>query len=206
VGHGDHWRSVLPNLKDGITDALAWLSQGIVVGKREYPALRLPGGGVGATATVIAWPNTGFGASFVIVRDEQRGKTYLHSAFPAANQGRMHEMLIESVHEVSCGLEGRISGRLGDAAVTFFDPLYCLNRDRYRAGALADVDLAGVAYSLRIVPDGTKVRSVVGDVDLKGAAILWRPHRKPEQATRSCGDEQAIRVRCDSDLEIRSGS
>jgi hypothetical protein len=67
---------------------------------------------------------------------------------------------------VSCGLEARISGVLGDAAVTFFDPLYCLNRDRYRPGAIIDVELAGIAYSLGIVPAGTTLQSAVGDVPM----------------------------------------
>jgi hypothetical protein len=56
--------------------------------------------------------------------------------------------------------------------VTFFDPLYLLNRDRYSRGAVADVELAGIAYSMEVVPSGTKIKTAAGDVLLDGAAVL----------------------------------
>src|SRR5580700_7256194 len=130
MGHGDHWRCIFPYLENGIAHALGWVSRGPVVGQREHPNLRLPDGSVGATVSVVAWPATGLRASFT------------------------------QLNEASCGLEARISGVLGDAAVTFFDPLYCLNHNRYRPGAILDVELAGIAYSLSIVPSGTTVQSV----------------------------------------------
>jgi hypothetical protein len=165
------------------------------VGQREYPKLQVPGGGVGATVSVIAWPTTGLRATFVIVRGQRGERAYLHSAFPAAGAGCKHKIRIDSVHEVSCGLEARISGVLGDAAVTFFDPLYCLNRDRYRPGAIVDVELAGIAYSLRIVPPGTGLQSAVGDVPMAGAAVLLSACKpNPEQTSGTFGDEQALGV------------
>jgi hypothetical protein len=96
---------------------------------------------------------------------------------------------------VSCGLEARISGVVGDAAVTFFDPLYCLNRDRYRPGAIVDVELAGIAYSLRIVPVGTTLQSAVGDVLIAGAGVLLSARKhSSEQTSGPFGDEQAFGV------------
>jgi len=102
---------------------------------------------------------------------------------------------IDSVHEVSCGLEARISGVLGDAAVTFFDPLYCLNRDRYRPGSVADVELAGIAYSLSIVPPEAKLQTAVGEVSMAGAAVLLSAAKDNSvQANRTFGDEKAYGV------------
>jgi hypothetical protein len=84
---------------------------------------------------------------------------------------------------------------LGDAAVTFFDPLYCLNHDRYRPGALGDVELAGIAYSLRIVPPGTTLQSAVGDVTMDGAAVLVSARKHGSEPTSPpFGDEQAFGV------------
>jgi hypothetical protein len=136
MGHGDHWRCIFPDLEGGIGRALGWVPRGPVVGQREHATLQVPGGGVGATVSVIAWPATGLHATFIVIRGQRSERAYLHSAFPAASAGRKHKIRIDSVHQVSCGLEARISGMLGDAALTFFDPLYCLNHDRYRTGAL----------------------------------------------------------------------
>jgi hypothetical protein len=195
MGHGDHWRCIFPDLENGIAHALGWVSQGTVVGQREDSALLLPGGGVGATVIVIAWPKIGLRGTFVVVREKRSGKTYLHSAFPAAGAGCKHKIRIDSVHESSCGLEARISGVLGDAAVTFFDPLYCLNRDRYRPGTLVDVELAGIAYLLRIVPQGTKLKTAVGEVPMASAAVLLSARKHDSEHTgRAFGDEQAFGV------------
>jgi hypothetical protein len=195
MGHGDHWRCILPDLKNGIADALGWMSQGTVVGRLEYPTLQVPGGDAGATVSVIAWPTASLRATFVVVRDKRSGRAYLHTAFPAAAAGCKHAIRIDSVHEASCGLEARISGVLGDAAVTFFDPLYCVNRDRYRPGAVVDVELAGIAYSLRTLPHGTKLQTAVGDVQTDGAAVLLSARKKGSEPTsRTFGDEQAFGI------------
>lgn len=190
MGHGDHWRCVLPDLENGIADVLGWVSKGAVVGHVEYPFLQVPGGCLGATVSVIAWPTTGLRGTFVVVRDLRNGTAYLHTAYPAISVGNKQEIRIDSVYEISCGLEARISGVLGDASVTFFDPLYCLNRDRYRPGEVVDVALAGIAYSLRIVPHGKTRQTAVGTVPMDGAAILL-PVRKnaSEQNNGATGDE-----------------
>lgn len=195
MGHGDHWRCIFPDLESGIGDALGWVPQGTVIGKREYPTLQVPGGDAGATVSVIAWPTTGLRATFVVVRDKRSGRAYLHSAFPAVAGGCKHRIHIDSVHEVSCGLEARISGVLGDAAVTFFDPLYCLNRDRYVLGELVDVELAGIAYSLKVVPQGTKLKTAVGDVSMDGAAVLMSARKNDSGGSgNTFGDEKAYGV------------
>ncbi len=191
MGHGDHWRCVVPDLENGIADALGWVSQGTIVGRREYATLSVPGGDAGADVSVIVWPHVGFHGTFVVVRDHRTMEAYLHTAFPAADSGCNHKVHIDSVHTVCCGLEARISGRLGDAAVTFFDPLYCLNGDRYRVGAELDVDLAGISYSLSIVPRGTKLHSGGSDLLIDKAAVLIPAGTGASETHRSFGDEKA---------------
>ena len=79
--------------------------------------------------------------------------------------------------------------------VTFFDPLYCLNRDRYRPGSVVDVELAGIAYSLKIVPPETKLHTAVGEVLMAGAAVLLSASKDDSaQANRTFGDEKAYGV------------
>ncbi|GEM_PF-3406308 len=156
--------------------------------------LTVPGGESGVAVSVMAWPEDGLRAHYVVVHYKDGG-AYLHTAFPAAAGGSRHPIRIDSIHEVSCGLEARISGVLGDAAITFFDPLYPLNRDRYRRGSVVDVELAGIAYSMKIVPGGTKVKTPAGDVPLAGAAVLIGAGKDGgERNQRSFGDENAFGV------------
>jgi len=176
MGHGNHWLCVFPDLKNGIAEVLRWVSQRAALGQSEYAMLPVPGGDAGATVSVIAWPSSGLRANYVLVRDKRSGRAYLHTAFPAAPSGCRHKIRIDSVHDISCGLEARISGVLGDAAVTFFDPLYCLNRDGYRPGAFVDIELAGIAYSMKIVPRGTKQKT---------AAVTCRWKVRPSSFRRS---------------------
>lgn len=84
---------------------------------------------------------------------------------------------------------------VGDAAVTFFDPLYGLNRDRYRPGSVVEVELAGIAYSLRVVPPETKLQTAVGEVLMAGAAVLLSA-RQDDSADGDgrFGDEDAYGV------------
>jgi hypothetical protein len=193
MGHGNHWRSIFPDLETGLAEAVGWFSQGVVLGQRDYAKLPIPGGDAGATVTLIAWPKSGLRANYVVVRDKRRGRAYLHTAFPAASSGCRHKIRIDAVHEVSCGLEARISGVLGDAALTFFDPLYCLNRDRYSPEAVVDVELAGIAYSMKVVPRGTKLKTAVGDLCMDGAAVLMSVGKNAsERKDRSLGDEKAF--------------
>lgn len=195
MGHGDHWRCIFPDLENGIARALEWVPRGPVVGQREDPTLVVPGGGAGATVSVIAWPSTGLRAHFVVVRGQRGGRAYLHTSFPAVSSGCIHEVRIDSIHEMSCGLEARISGVLGDAAVTFFDPLYCLNRDRYRPGSVVEVELAGIAYSLWVVPPETKLQTAAGEVLMAGAAVLLSAGKdEPAHADGRFGDEDAYGV------------
>ncbi len=193
MGHGDHWRCIFEDLQAGIREVPGWIQEGALVGQREYRALPVPDADEGATVSVIAWPSEGLAAIFVIVRPKKTGRAYLHTAFPAARGGCNHRIRVGSVGEISCGLEARISGWIGDAAVTFFDPLYSVNRDRYRDGALADVQMSAIAYSLGRVPCATELRTAAGDVLVEGAAILL-PVRRNDEASRAStpGEEEAF--------------
>jgi len=76
----------------------------------------------------------------------------------------------------------------------FFDPIYCLNRNRYRPGTLHDIELAAIAYSLKVVPRGTKVRMAVGDALLDRAAVLFPANAKGKDQQLPIGDEHAYGV------------
>jgi hypothetical protein len=191
MGHSDHWRCIFPDLEKGIAQALDWVPRGPILGRREDAESEFPGG-VGANIFAIGWPQAGLRGNFVIVHNLGSGRRYLHTVYPAAASGCKHAVRVDSIQEASWGLEARVSGRLGEAAVTFFDPLYCLKRNSYRPGELHDVELAAIAYSIQIVPPGTTVQTRIGDVLLDWAAVLVRAGDNTERL--ATGDEHAFGV------------
>lgn len=57
------------------------------------------------------------------------------------------------------------------------------------------MQVAGFAYSLRIVPAGTTLQSAVGDVTMDGAAVLLSARKHNSEPTSpTVGDEQAFGV------------
>jgi hypothetical protein len=186
--------AISPDLEAGLADVLVWVSHGNVLGQRVYWTLPVPGSDAGGTVKVIAWPEMDLRAHFVVVRNEGGGEAYLHTAFPAAAAGCRHRMRIDSIHEFCSGLEARISAVLGDTKVTFFDPRYCMNRGRYSPGALVDVGLAGIAYSLKIVPRGTMLRTAVGEVPMEGAAMFCRRGKESMEQAGGSGEERGYGV------------
>ena len=194
MGHGSHWRCILPDLERGLGDALEWIPKGTVVGKRTNARLRLPGGDVGAGVILIEWPDTNLRATYIVVRDEKTQKAYLHSAFPSAHGGAMHRVNIAGVTETSCGAEAIVDAHVGDAVVHYFDPRYALNYDEYRVGAESLVDLAGIAYALAIVPPGATMRTQVGNVPLAGAAMLLSASTQDERQAHASNAQDAYGI------------
>jgi hypothetical protein len=149
--------------------------------------------------SVIAWPSDGLAATFVIVRPKKHGRANLHTAFPAATGGGCNQRVrIGSVHEISCGLEAQISGWIGDAAVTFFDPLYSLNQGRYRAGARVDVQMSAIAVQEQDTfpsPDDYQFCAPVKDVEEYefGGIPVWK-FRSTVMRIQDCSRSGSIQM------------
>ena len=184
MGHGHHWRSIFSNLDTGLPLALSWVPRSIVTGKQNAPD--------GSTVTVLASPSQGLRTVFIVAQ-EPGARPYLHTAFPAVGAGSIHPVLINAVHPVNRGLEARIYASLGEAAVTFFDPCYCLHASRYRPGEMLHVDLSAIAYSLELVAPDATVKTAVGDAFLVNSAILVSTFADgAPPASAPCGDEDAF--------------
>lgn len=173
MGHGTHWEAVLNNVNEDIASVLdVGIQGGDVIGRCANPAWDGPLGIGCAEFTLIQGAKSGFGSLGLIVKDGF-ARNYLHTAFPIATKGREHRVRILNVQESAFGLEARITAELGEAQITFFEPYYTLNYDRYRPGIELDLVLAGIAYRLHVPdPNQTVIHPEIGEVHLKGAASL----------------------------------
>lgn len=88
------------------------------------------------------------------------GNNLLDSMYPFLQIGNPIEIKISAIHEWSNKGEAVIEGSVAGPAVSFFDALYFLNKDKYKIGHTYLFNLAGLAHSfmkrtenLEFVPD-----------------------------------------------------
>ncbi len=149
--HGNHWGCVLEDI-ESLPDHLLpqIVEQGHVIDDRK------PGPLAEGEAIGITWPETPLRFLSLIggISDGAGDSANaLVSAYPYANRGVKHRLIIEEILPWSNGLEGclRVTFR-NDAgpSLTFFDTRFYANRGRYRVGMEADVVLAGLAYRAEV--------------------------------------------------------
>lgn len=93
---------------------------------------------------------TGEMRAFVhLVKPRGRPNFYLHSAFPWLSAGAPTRLTVYGIHTDLFGLEGFIEAGIDGRAVTFFDPLFALNKGRYTVGVDYDFTLAAVSLNTR---------------------------------------------------------
>lgn len=112
---------------------------------REYPA-HWP------RAVYLAWPDIHHGILAAIMLNDQ-GNPLLASVFPFWESGVEHTAALERVRVWPGGVEAQIECTIADATVTFFDPLYAVNRGWYQAGEEYQFVLSGIAYNCRMAQD-----------------------------------------------------
>jgi hypothetical protein len=69
-----------------------------------------------------------------LVKPQGRPNFYLHSAFPWLATGAPARLTVYGIHTDGLGLEGYIEAGFNSRSITFFDPLFALNKDKYRVG------------------------------------------------------------------------
>jgi len=73
----------------------------------------------------------------------------LWTAYPCLNTGYTKEVVLDEIHEVGNIVEGLISCHLSDYpdfSITYFDPMYFKNKEKYKVGMTCEVVFAGFAY------------------------------------------------------------
>jgi len=103
----------------------------------------------GADFAFMGFPNGEMRAVVHLMKPQGRPNFYLHSAFPWLAAGAPARMTVHGIHTNLFGLEGFFEAGVNGQSVTFFDPLFALNKGRYRVGGEYDFALAAVCLNAR---------------------------------------------------------
>ena len=147
---GSHWsalgvevETVLRNLPDLLAQAHLLNPLGVVA-KHVLSDIEPKG-------LSLIWPDERRGVVVPLAIGEEQHEVM--GVFPWVGDGIQHEVFLQKVHVWSSGLEGQVSGMLGDMSVDFFDVGYAMCRGVYRTGRTYQFALAGLAYSCEVVKE-----------------------------------------------------
>jgi len=148
---GNYWECVLPGGADG--PPLQQIVQGTATLRREhFPSWRLEPGGKDlgpAEFACLGSPTGDLRAVAHLIKTSDDTNFYLHSAFPWLASGAPARLTIYAIFSDFFGLEGFIEAGFDGNSVTFFDPLFALNKGTYRVGGEYDFKLAAVSMNAR---------------------------------------------------------
>lgn len=86
-----------------------------------------------------------------LVKPRGRPNFYPHSAFPWLAAGAPVPLTLYETNTDCFGLEGFVDASVPDGpAVTFFDPLFALNKGQYKPGVEYRFTLGGVSLDLKL--------------------------------------------------------
>lgn len=153
TNHGDHWGTVFADVRAfarGIPD--------VIRRSRLIAEIPAPDGTVVDGMPVERFLMFGDDRSAIeivslIACNDARPAKLFHATWPRVARGYAHQVVVEAVEAWADGMQAQIVGTIGDVRITYFDPLYPLNRDRYTVGNVAVVELAALAYQARPARD-----------------------------------------------------
>jgi len=148
-GHGSHWECIYENLDTFASERLGELIQTTPVWrsvKLETPTLFE---GVPMDQLYAFAENEGDVRFMGLVfHSSATGQNLFASAYPFAAGGIVHSVTIDEIEPWEFGIEATIHGSTRfDADISFFDPLYFLNKDQYRLGEEHNISFAAFAYT-----------------------------------------------------------
>lgn len=138
-GHGAHFAPFLDDPLELASCLPEILPHRLAQRGREPPRALPPGW---AEADLWAWPLRVQGLQLVVERFAESPV----SIFPFFATGSRARVVLDEVRIWEGGLEAQLRVSWGDAAITFFDTRYLLNRSFYEAGATYEIVLTGIAY------------------------------------------------------------
>ena len=149
---GNYWECVLPEGTE--TPPLQRIvSETTTLARQHLDSWRFDPDGHdvgGADFACMGFPAGDIRAIVHVVKLQGRPKFYLHSAFPWLAQGPVARLVVNEVHTDHFGLEGFIdTSATNGSLVSFFDPLFALNKVRYRIGSEHNFSLGGLSSDLK---------------------------------------------------------
>lgn len=151
---GNYWECVLPEgastppLQRIVGDSTMMVQQPFTSWRFEPDGEDLGG----ADFACMEFPTGEMRAIVHLMKPLGRPNFYLHSAFPWLASGSPVRLKVCGTNTDHFGLEGFIDAGIADGpSVGFFDPLFALNKGKYRVGSEHDFTLAAVSLDLKPV-------------------------------------------------------
>jgi hypothetical protein len=150
---GNYWECVLPE-GTGTPPLQRIVSETSTLARQHFPSWRFEADGEdlgGADFACMGSPTGDIRAIVHLVKPQGRPNFYLHSAFPWIAAGAPAHLRVHGSDTNHFGLEAFLHARMGDGqSLKFFDPLYALNKGRYRVGSGQMFSLGALSLDLTL--------------------------------------------------------
>jgi hypothetical protein len=150
---GNYWECVLPEGL-GTPPLQRIVSESTLLCQQHFSSWRFDpnGGDVGGADFACMGFTTGEIRAVVhLVKPEGRPNFYLHSAFPWLAAGVQAQLTLHAADTNHFGLEGFIDAGTQDGPfLKFFNPLFALNKTKYRIGSEYHFSLGALSLDLKI--------------------------------------------------------
>jgi hypothetical protein len=150
---GNYWECVLPEATEA-PPLQRIVSETTMLAQQHFKSWRFEPDGQdvgGAEFAFMGSPAGELRAVVHLVKPQGRPQFYLHSAFPWIASGAPAVLTLFGVDTNHFGLEGFVDAAMGKGPkVKFFDPLFAINKGKYRPGAEYNFTLGGVTLDLAL--------------------------------------------------------
>lgn len=151
MGHGDHWEAVEKNYSEFTAEMLPLICEkGKLVGKNAFTHAIDDIANKSGVVFGLKYLDSPLHFLALVASGIEEGRNELWSAYPVCGEGIASRLIIDEVKAWDNGIEGIIEASVPEGGmISFFDPFFFLNKDRYRLGEEVDVTLAALAYMVQ---------------------------------------------------------
>ncbi len=149
--HGNHWEAIESNYPKFIAEMLPKICrEGKLIGKNAFSHTMEDVPNKVGVAIGLQYAETPVNFLAIIVAEIEKGSNQLWSGYPVCAEGVSCRLVIDEISTWDNGIEGTIKAYVPDGGlVSFFDPYFFLNKDRYVAGEEVTVKLGALAYMVQ---------------------------------------------------------
>ena len=124
-------------------------------GAMRWPAEAIPPAGVRPeNVAYISEDNGEIRHLFVVLTGRTIGPSRVGAAYPFVPHGAAYEVEIKSVHPAETGIEGEVTAQYAGQEFRFFEPLWGVKKNHYKAGTLQRIRFAAFGHSLAAMMNG----------------------------------------------------
>lgn len=147
-GHGRHWHCLYADIDTFVDGELPELVRSLeVIAEADLPP---DDDGPARRLFYMCEEDGDIRHLLVGAAEADGGPNTLLSAYPFCCTGIEHNVALTAIMPRAGGVEALLSGTIaGTGRVTFFDPLYALNRDAYEVGRTLPFRFAAIAYDVQ---------------------------------------------------------